>query len=725
MLYTEHPFLERFGIAARAGFSAVEYHFPHEFRARDIKTRLEDLGLVQVLFNLPPGDTSTGEWGTLSNPQRRDYFQKSLTEAVELASFLNCTRLNTMFGNSIAGMERQAQIGCAVQNLAWAAPLAAQAGVTLLIEPLNRTDFPNCLLHRTREALEIIREVDHPNVKLQYDVYHSQMTEGNLIDTITTSLLVIEHIQIADVPGRHQPGTGEINYRAVLSALEKLNYTGYIGLEYRPSNDTASSLEWLARADRGDRLTIARILGALPPEWPDALLPEIAAAVRDSRTKIVALDDDPTGTQTVYDVPVLTEWSVPSLTTLLREPGAVAYILTNSRSVSAEQARKMNCAIAKNLALAGKAAGREFVMISRSDSTLRGHYPAEVNALIEGSGQVFDGTLIIPCFFEGGRFTISDTHYVQEGDRLTPAAETEYSRDASFGYTNSNLRAWVSEKCGGSVSPDDVLSISIEEQRLGGPSAVARRLEGITGGQVCIVNAACYGDLEVFVAGLLRAEAHGKRFLYRTAASFVRVRGGLPARPLLDSRDLPKMGLNGTGSGGLVIAGSYIQKSSSQIAAAQALPGVFSVEVAVEKLLSANDRDDEVRRVATAANQSLANGKDTMVFTSRQYAVRGVSGALESGGVISDSLVDIVRRITERPAWIIAKGGITSADIAVKGLGIKRAEVMGQAFPGVPVWLTGSDCRWPEMLYAVFPGNVGNTNTLAEMIQTLRNGRRS
>jgi uncharacterized protein YgbK (DUF1537 family) len=239
------------------------------------------------------------------------------------------------------------------------------------------------------------------------------------------------------------------------------------------------------------------------------------------------------------------------------------------------------------------------------------------------------------------------------------------------------------------------------------------------------VNAACYGDLEVFVAGLLRAEAHGKRFLYRTAASFVRVRGGLPARPLLDSRDLPKMGLNGTGSGGLVIAGSYIQKSSSQIAAAQALPGVFSVEVAVEKLLSANDRDDEVRRVATAANQSLANGKDTMVFTSRQYAVRGVSGALESGGVISDSLVDIVRRITERPAWIIAKGGITSADIAVKGLGIKRAEVMGQAFPGVPVWLTGSDCRWPEMLYAVFPGNVGNTNTLAEMIQTLRNGRRS
>jgi uncharacterized protein YgbK (DUF1537 family) len=472
------------------------------------------------------------------------------------------------------------------------------------------------------------------------------------------------------------------------------------------------------------QVTTATLLDSLPPEWPDALLPEIALEVRGSREKIIVLDDDPTGTQTVYGVPVLTEWSVPSLTSLLLEPGAIAYLLTNSRSVSAEEAYELNRTIARNLVLAGNATGRAFVMISRSDSTLRGHYPTEVNGLIKGSGQVFDGTLIIPCFFEGGRLTISDIHYVQEGDRLTPVAGTEYARDATFGYTNSNLRAWVGEKHSGRISPDDVLSISSEEQRRGGPSAVAGRLEGITGGQVCVVNAASYRDLEVFVTGLLRAEAQGKRFIYRTAASFIRVRGGLEPRLLITSHELSNIGFNGAGSSGLVIAGSYIQKSSAQIAAARALPGVCSLEVVVDRLLSANGRDIEIHRVAAAANEALADGKDTLVFTSRNFAAGDADEALKIGSIISDSLVAIVRRIDKRPAWMIAKGGITSSDVAVKGLGVKRAEVMGQAFPGVPIWLTGDNSRWPGLLYAVFPGNVGDTCTLADMIETLRNGRR-
>jgi uncharacterized protein YgbK (DUF1537 family) len=473
------------------------------------------------------------------------------------------------------------------------------------------------------------------------------------------------------------------------------------------------------------QLTTATLLGSLPPEWPDALLPDIDFAVRSSGQKIFVLDDDPTGTQTVYGVPVLTEWSVPSLTSLFLEPGAIAYLLTNSRSVSADEAYELNRAIARNLGLAASATGRAFVMISRSDSTLRGHFPVEVDGLIEGAGQVFDGTLIIPCFFEGGRLTISDTHYVQEGDRLTPVAQTEYARDATFGYTNSNLRAWVSEKYGGRISPDDVLSISIEEQRCGGPAVVARRLEGITGGQVCVVNAASYRDLEVFVTGLLRAEAQGKRFIYRTAASFVRVRGGLATRPLINSHELSSIGSHGAVSSGLVIAGSYIQKSTAQIAAARALPGICSLEVVIERLLSADDRDIEVHRIAAAANEALTSGKDTMIFTSRNFAAGDASEALKNGRIISDSLVAIVQRINQRPAWIIAKGGITSSDVAVKGLGVKRAEVMGQAFPGVPIWRTGDDSRWPGLLYAVFPGNVGDTGTLADMIETLRQGRRA
>ena len=245
MLYTEQPFLDRFALAARAGFSAVEYLFPYEFDPKEIRSRLENHGLVQALFNLHPGDPSAGEWGTLSNPRRRDYFRWSLSEALNAARFLGCSRLNSMFGKRVAGVTLAAQFDCAVENLVWAAPLAADAGVTLLIEPLNPADFPEFAIHRTSEALEIVRRVDHPRVKLQYDIYHAQMTEGNLIDTFSKCLPEIGHMQLADGPGRHEPGTGEINFPRVLKALEDLNYSGYMGLEYRPSGDTDASLTWL------------------------------------------------------------------------------------------------------------------------------------------------------------------------------------------------------------------------------------------------------------------------------------------------------------------------------------------------------------------------------------------------------------------------------------------------------------------------------------------------
>ena len=251
MLYTEHPFLDRFAKAASAGFKAVECLFPYEFDLTEVKARLENLGLVLVLFNLHAGDTSGGEWGTLSNPQRRAYFRWSFSKALEVAEFLKCTRLHVMFGNRVESIGRNGQRECAIENLSWAAPLAAEAGVTLLIEALNETDFPTFALHRTAEALSIVKQVNHPQVKLQYDVYHAQMTEGRLINTITTCLPDIGHIQIADVPGRHQPGTGEINYPAVLEVLKRLGYSGYVGLEYRPSNDSDSSLQWLASKERG------------------------------------------------------------------------------------------------------------------------------------------------------------------------------------------------------------------------------------------------------------------------------------------------------------------------------------------------------------------------------------------------------------------------------------------------------------------------------------------
>lgn len=251
MLYTEVPFLDRFGCADAAGFKAVEFLFPYREGVDRIRRRAEHYGLEIVLFDIPPGDETAGDLGTLADPQRRSYFRHSFDTALEAASQLRCRRLNILFGNRTPEVDRSAQMECALTNLAWAAPQAAQAGVTLLLEPLNPLDRPAYLLHNTAEAMSIIGQVNHPSVMLQYDVYHAQISEGNLIHTIGKYFPWIGHIQIAEVPGRHEPGTGEIDYQPVFQALEKLGYLGYIGLEYQPLETTEASLCWLPRAHRG------------------------------------------------------------------------------------------------------------------------------------------------------------------------------------------------------------------------------------------------------------------------------------------------------------------------------------------------------------------------------------------------------------------------------------------------------------------------------------------
>ena len=211
------------------------------------------------------------------------------------------------------------------------------------------------------------------------------------------------------------------------------------------------------------------LFSSLPPEWQENLLPAIRQEVENSGLKILALDDDPTGTQTVREIEVITRWDVDILTSVLMDPEPLAYILTNSRSYSLARAQDINREIVRNLKAASAAAQRRFSLISRSNSTLRGYFPGEIEALESELGEVIDGVLVIPFFEEGGRFTIGDVHYVAEGEFLLPAGETEYARDAVFGYRSSDLRRWVSEKYQGRLPVEEVCSIDLNTIRLGGP----------------------------------------------------------------------------------------------------------------------------------------------------------------------------------------------------------------------------------------------------------------
>jgi uncharacterized protein YgbK (DUF1537 family) len=468
--------------------------------------------------------------------------------------------------------------------------------------------------------------------------------------------------------------------------------------------------------DQNKRIRKDEFLGALPPDWPQSLRQAIKEQVNASQTKVVVLDDDPTGTQTVHGVSVLTEWSVENLGSALQDDAPTFYILTNSRSLPLSAARSMTVEIAQNLQEAAARNGSRYVVVSRSDSTLRGHFPGELEALAEGLSQEIAGWLVVPFFLEGGRYTIHDVHYVDEQGWLVPAAQTDFARDKVFGYSASNLRQWVEEKTHGRVSAKEVHSISIEDLREAGPNQVTERLMDLHDGRVCIVNAASYRDLEVFVLGLLRAEALGCRFLYRTAASFVQVRAGLSPRPLLSREDLA---LGGAG-GGLTVVGSHVQRSTRQLHELLRLPGIVGIEMDVGAVLDDRRNEAETDRVLGLAEKNLQKGKDVVVYTSRKLITGLAEENLSIGSRVSEALTSLVRRLSKKPRYLVAKGGITASDVATKGLGVRKALVLGQIMPGVPVWRLGQETRFHAVPYVVFPGNVGSPRALADAVGKMR-----
>ncbi len=245
MLFTEVPFPDRFAAAAEAGFRGVEYLFPYALEKDDIAERLRKNGLKQVLFNLPAGNWEAGERGIACDPDRVSEFQDGVGKAIDYARALGCTQVNCLAGIPPAGVQPQTAHRTLVENLKFAASKLEAAGITILAEPVNTYDIPGFFLNRSAQAIALFDEVGSPNLKLQYDIYHMQRMEGELANTIERLLPRIAHIQLADNPGRNEPGAGEINYPFLLSFIDRLGYGGWIGCEYKPRSGTKEGLGWM------------------------------------------------------------------------------------------------------------------------------------------------------------------------------------------------------------------------------------------------------------------------------------------------------------------------------------------------------------------------------------------------------------------------------------------------------------------------------------------------
>jgi hydroxypyruvate isomerase len=246
MMFTELPFLDRFEAAAKAGFQAVEFLFPYDFPAAEIAARLKATGLSQVLFNAPPGDWTKGERGQAALPGRQAEFREGFLRALDYAAALSCPRIHVMSGLAPAGVAHDTMTGVLAANLAWAAEKAAPAGVKPVIEPINHRDIPGFFLNTTDQAAAVIAAVGADAVGLQFDLYHCQITEGDLVKRVEKHLPLIAHMQVADNPGRNEPGTGEVNWPFVFAKIDALGFRGWIGCEYKPAGETVAGLGWFA-----------------------------------------------------------------------------------------------------------------------------------------------------------------------------------------------------------------------------------------------------------------------------------------------------------------------------------------------------------------------------------------------------------------------------------------------------------------------------------------------
>lgn len=436
----------------------------------------------------------------------------------------------------------------------------------------------------------------------------------------------------------------------------------------------------------------------------------------DTTPKIIVLDDDPTGSQTVHSCLLLLKWDVETLVLGLEDPSPIVFVLTNTRALPPEQADAITREVCQNLKVAIPQAGiTEFLVVSRSDSTLRGHYPVETDAIADELGP-FDAHFMVPAFFEGGRITRDSTHYVVQDGQPIPAHETEFAKDSVFGYGTAYLPDYVAEKTQGQITADQVECLTLDRVRQGS-------LEILLGlaDNVCVaVDGETQTDLNQFAQDVLAAAAQGKRFLFRSAASILTALAALPPQPIA-ATDMAQYVKDA--HPGAVLVGSHVQKTTQQLAVLLEQPDAVGVEVAIAHLLEspASGRDQLRQTVLEAVAQIHAQGQTPVIYTSREeLTFADVQTRLDFGKTVSALLMDIVRGLPGDLGFLISKGGITSNDTLSKGLALRATRLLGQILPGCSVVRTpAKHPQFPDMPVVLFPGNVGDAQALALAYQRL------
>ncbi|MDC4233790.1 hypothetical protein M3T53_08750 [Actinomyces sp. B33] len=474
--------------------------------------------------------------------------------------------------------------------------------------------------------------------------------------------------------------------------------------------------------------TLEELTAGLPPA-PSITAADVAAAQAAASTRPfhVVLDDDPTGTQSVSGIPVLTAWEVDDFLWAFGTGAGAVYVMTNSRSLPPADAESVNREVVEAALTAAERARLDVAFVSRSDSTLRGHFPLEpetiADVLAARTGAQVDGIVIVPAFSDAGRMTIHGTHYAgSPATGYVPVGESEFARDNTFGYSSSTLPQWVEEKSGGRISAGDVLVLDIETLRADPDATVALLRSARDRRPIAVDSVDDESDLRALALALIRAEDAGSRFIYRVGPPFGRARFGQDKHaPLTPDEIDASRGDRTCSAGGLVVVGSHVGMTRRQL---DALVERLDPPVAVidsARVIEERDADAHLDEIAGA----IASGLDssTVVLRTSRALLDGFDPdtALAHSRRISAAVVDVVQRVLARtsPRFVVAKGGITSSDVASKGLRIRRALAVGPMLPGIISLWSAQDGPAAGIPYVVFPGNVGDDQSLADVVETL------